>query len=326
MKPCLILASVVWCCGAVFGENSDTIRVGVLTDGISEYWTEVREVMLNSKKEMRIDLDFRMPASPTVEQQKALAQQMIAAGVKALAICPVAPGEQRDFMDDVSSQIPIATLCKDVPDSKRRLYLGRDETEAGRLLAKTVAKCIPEGLQVMAFCGSKEDPQIAQRLAGFKEELGKTETMLSNIMEDHGDRMLAWANMDDVLQKHPEISAFIGCQEYHGPAMLRAVKEQERTHIVQIVSFGAAPSMMQAVNDGTVCGIVQDDAAGGAQLTLQTLAALARGAAAPGIPESGTIAMPLKTIEMTTAKSKQEIIDDIKVQIPWLSETAPSAP
>ncbi|NLN93081.1 MAG: substrate-binding domain-containing protein [Candidatus Hydrogenedens sp.] len=303
---------------------ADTLRVGILTDGSSDFWVTLRNEAQSQVKAAGMELDFRTPAPATSAKQEELARAMIDGGVQVLAICPVRASRQVDFITALAEQIPVVTLFKDVPDSGRSLFIGRDEAAIGRSLAQLIKGSVPEGLKVQVLCNDVEQPATKERLDAFREELDDY-VIVDKYLEDKGDRMLGWANVVDSIDTRPEIAAFIGTQEYHGPATLRAVLEKNRGKWVRVLSWGSDETTLKGLQDGTVQGLVVDDAQGAAKVVVQTLKTLAeKGTEALAQIEVGCT--PVTILKSESTLSAEEMMNALQIQLPWMSEATSPAP
>ncbi len=312
-------------CGVAVASDVSLPRVGVLSDGISEFWTAMRDTMLDAAVDAGVTVDFRMPSPATVEQQRELARQLLQSGVNVLAVAPVSPEKQGAWINSLAENIAVVTIVRDAPQSKRLAYIGRDEQEVGRMLGRLTLAAVPEGLKVAAFCGLLDAPEIRARSAGLNEVISESSVILEMITSDHGDRMLARANIEDMLRQRPEITCFIGLSDYYGPLLLNAIKEAGRARWVRIISVGSSPLLKTAINEGIVHGLVGDSAEGFAEVTLKTLSALAKEDTTI-LPENGILMGPTKAIVSETQPNAEEVLDELELQIPWISEIAPDAP
>lgn len=326
MHKFLAITAVALICCFVGYAGATPPRLGVLTDGVSDFWTAMRESMTAEAEEAGVVLDFRMPAPATVGQQRELATQMVEAGIQALAVAPVRPEQQTEWINELASQTAVMTLRTDAPQSERLAYLGRDERELGRMLARIAVGVVPEGVKVMAFSSTPEIPMIKERIAGLEETFDEFLTVLDEVVPDQGDRMLARANLDDILRERPEISCLIGLNEYHGPLMVGAVMDGGRARWVRIVSVGSSSEMKMALENGIVHGLVDDSAEDFGRLALETLQALAAGEARDAVPESAIIVGPLKAITPAEMPTVEEMMNGLQLQVPWIPEVAPGAP
>ncbi len=324
MKPILVFCMTTVMCMTLQAE-SPALRVGILTDSASEFWTALKEAAAAEAGAQGLELDFRMPAPATAEQQEVLALQTLESGVKALAICPVKPKEQRDFLTEISAKTALATLYTDAPGTGQRLFLGRNENEVGSLYGALVKTAVPEGLKIMAFCGKAEEASTKARLKGLQEALGDM-FYLEGPKADFGDRMLAAANAGDVLQKRPEIACLIGLEGYQAPMLANAVTQAGRARMVRVVGFGQTKQLLQQLNEGVVSGLVIDDAKGAAPVILNALKALATGDPAFVIPANGCVQTPVTTVKTEKALSAQEMLDALNTQVPGIPGTDSGRP
>ncbi len=324
MRFLLFIAIVIGGFWAPVVADSTPVRVGVLTDGESAYWTEMGDALTVLAEERGIEVDFRIPDPATVEQQETLVRDMLASDLAALALCPINPETQTALLNESGAAVPLITVMRDAPESNRRLFIGRDEKEAGRLLAQAALRHTP-AMPVMVFCKDPAAPEAQQRIDSMKEAFASSYTVLGGAQDDLGDRMLAWTNMQDVIRARPEIAAFIGFDAYHGPLLVRAVTEGNRARMVRIINFGATPESKAALEEGIVHALVVDDGEACAEIVLEWLVALARGDGSE-LPEDGIIAAPIRTIEAETSLGIEEMMDELQVQAPWISEVAPGTP
>ena len=245
--------------------------MGILTDGVSDFWTGLRDAAMAQAAEQGIALDFRMPSPATTDQQQELARQMLESGVQALAVCPVKPAAQKDFINELAGKTVLLTLLSDVPGANRRAFLGRDETEAGKQLGELVKASVPEGLKVLPFCKDPLDAATQARLAGFEAAAGELFSV-EKPKADQGDKMLASVNIGETLQKRPEIAGLIGMEEYQTrPWPCRGGKGARAW---SGLSVSDRPRSAAGPAGRHVHGLVVDDAKGAAPVILNALKAL----------------------------------------------------
>lgn len=320
-----IIAGIValGCC--LVAVNAFGTTVGIVTDGASDFWTGLRDAALAQATEQGIDLDFQMPAPATVEKQQELVQQMVERGVKALAICPLKPEDQTDFLKALSGKTTLLTLLIDAPDSGRRAFLGRDEEEVGKLLGEITQKTVPPGVKVMPFCKDPAGAQSKARLAGLNKCAGDV-FFIETPKVDQGDKMVAMANIQDTLTKRPEMAALIGLEDYHARMMMRSVIEKGRARMVRVIGTGVGAELLKGIQEGVVHGLVIDDAKGVAATAVHALKAVAENDPTYKIPEDGHIITPSIALNTEKTLTTQETMDALKVQVPWISETTSGKP
>jgi ribose transport system substrate-binding protein len=298
------------------------MRVGVLTDGASETWTAFRDTATKEAAAAGVSLDFRMLSPSTADQQRLVAAEMITAGAKALAICPIDPAQQKAFLQEIAGKVPLVLLNRDAADSGRACFIGMDEKEAGKKLAEVVTKLVPPGMKLAALVKTGETAAEKARMEGLNEGLAPGEFIIDAIKADKGDRNLAWAGADELMSKRVELAAYIAFEPYQLPALLRAATARKMDGIVNLVGFIETPDMQEAFSKGRIQGVVRPDTEAQAKQTVAVL----RGAGAKDpafkLPENGVIGIAPR-IEMTPKPmSNQEKMDAL--QIPRVLEEAPA--
>ena len=321
-KKLFVLAGILFCLGVTEVAASST-SIAVIADGDTAFWTSVRDAMKPVLEEQDVTLDFKLPEPATAEQQQKLARELVAKDVQAIAISPINPTEQAEALKAVAGEIPLVTLMQDAPESGRAAFLARDDNQVGQLLGQGILKNLPPGIKVMAFCKKPDSPETLKRIEGLKETLGASGTILDGVRADQGDRMIANAVMEEIVATRPEIAALIGLEAYHGPPMLNAVKAAGRERMVRVVGFGRTPEMEAALKAGMAHAVVCDDASEWGALLSKTLVALAKNEKTD-MPEDGIIAAPITTLQTESNMTMEEMMHEIQVQVPWISEVAPS--
>src|SRR5437016_3962409 len=85
--------------------KSDAVEVAFVTNSPSNFWTIARKgVEAASKEEPGVHVQFVMPADGTAATQKSMVDDLLAKGVKALAISPVDPKNQTDWLNEVANK------------------------------------------------------------------------------------------------------------------------------------------------------------------------------------------------------------------------------
>jgi len=99
---------------------------------------------------------------------------------------------------------------------------------------------------------------------------------LLNTMTDGGLADECRKKVDDTLVKEPDVKCLVGLWAYNPPAILEAVKAQQKLGKVQLVAFDENEETLQGIKDGHIIGtVVQNPYEFGYQ-AVQILSNLAR--------------------------------------------------
>jgi ribose transport system substrate-binding protein len=174
------------------------------------------------------------------------------------------------------------------------MYIGTDNYDAGRLCGKLVKEAMPDGGSVYVFVGRIEPDNARRRRQGLIDELmgrshdpsrydppgevvkGDKYSVLGTLT-DQFDRAKAKANVEDAMNRHPDLGAMVGLYAYNPPLMLEAARQAGKLGKIHIIGFDEADETLQAIRDGHCHGTVVQNPYQYGYESIRVLAALARG-------------------------------------------------
>lgn len=291
-------------------EGTKKQKFAVVTTGVASFWDICKAGAEKAGTELDVDVEVLMPNGGV--EQKSMMEDLLSKGVDGIAAAVIDPVNQSEFFDEVAGRVEFITMDTDAPDSKRRVYIGVDNYEAGRMCGKLVKEAIPDGGEVILFIGRLEQDNSKRRRQGVIDELldrpsdparfdppgevqnGEKYSVLATLT-DQFDRAKGKANVEDMLTKHPGVKCMVGLFVYNPPLILEALGPAGKLNQVKVVGFDEADSTLQAIKDGTIHGtIVQNPYEYGYQ-SVKMLKALADGDDS-GIPEDKFISIPTRMI------------------------------
>ncbi len=253
----MLLALLVPAACAPAGQPEVELRLGFVTNTASEFWLPARRGCRDAEVDLPgVEVLFRMPAHGTIAEQRQILEELLDLGVEGVALSPVDPARQTDWINGAASRLLLVTHDSDAPSSRRAFYVGSDNRAAGRMAGELIRQALPGGGRVMAFVGSLEARNAEERLRGVQEELRGSGVELVGVMTDPGDRTSRETNVLEVLADDPGIDLLLGLWASNGEAILRAVRRSRRMGTVQIVCFDSSPEILDAVASGEIYGTV----------------------------------------------------------------------
>src|SRR5690349_5342856 len=152
--------------------GGDKIKVAFVSNNAFEFWTYARRGTEKAAKELGVECEFKMPSQGTAEEQRQIVDDLMAKGIKGLAISPKDAANQQVYLDEIAARIPLVTQDSDLPPgSKRRCYIGTNNYEAGKSAGKIVKEVMPNGGKVLIFVGSLDVKNAQERRQGVIDEL-----------------------------------------------------------------------------------------------------------------------------------------------------------
>ena len=171
-----------------------------VTNNPSDYWTICRKGTEAAAKELgNVDVTFTMPADGTAATQKGDVDDLIAKGVKGIAISPVDPENMTPDLNKWASQIPVITSDSDAAKSTRLCYIGTDNHAAGVMAGGLIKSALPQGGKIMLFVGKKDAQNAHDREMGIRDALKGTKIVILDVRTDDADHARAKQNASDAL-------------------------------------------------------------------------------------------------------------------------------
>lgn len=232
-------------------------RLAFVTNNASDFWTIARKGVEKADAELaNATIEFRIPSDGTAAEQKRIVDDLLAKGIDGIAISPVDPDNQTQFLNGAASQALIFTHDSDAPASNRACYVGTDNVAAGRQAGEMLKEALPQGGKVMLFVGKLDARNAQERLQGIRESLQGSNIQILDVRTDDTDRVRAKSNVSETLVSTPDIAGLVGLWSYNGPAILNAVKDAGKTNQIKIVCFDEEDETLAGVKEGAIFGTV----------------------------------------------------------------------
>lgn len=151
--------------------DSDRTKVAFVSNNSAEFWTIAEAGTRKAAEEFGVEVLFRRPKTPTAAAQKEIIEDLLARGVKGIAISVNDPINQKEYLNSIAERVPLITQDNDAPDTKRKCYIGTDNVAAGRSVGKLVKEVMPQGGKIAIFVGQPDPINAQQRRQGVLEEL-----------------------------------------------------------------------------------------------------------------------------------------------------------
>jgi len=284
------LAAVMLVTGGV--NAADKKQIAFVVNGPSDFWKIAEAGVRKAQKELPdYELLFKYPERADAAIQQRLMDDLVAAGVSAVAVSVVDPKTSTDAINRIASQVPLFTFDSDATDSKRVAYIGSSNTELGKNAGELAVKAMPNGGKCMGFVGLPGADNARERIEGFKAAVAGHNIELVDVRGDDIDQTRARANVDDTLVANPEINCMVGFYSYNPPRIYEALKDAGKLGQITVIAFDEDPITLGAVKEGSFAGtVVQQPFEWGYQ-GMKLLAAYVGGDKS-GIPANGILIIP----------------------------------
>jgi ribose transport system substrate-binding protein len=231
------------------------VKLAFVTNNTSEFWRIAQAGVRKYEKESKVQVDVILPDGTVADQNEKL-EELASQRYDAIAVSLIAPADQSNKVDEVAEKTHLITFDSDAPASKRLLYIGTNNFEAGKALGGEIVKLLPKGGKMAVFVGLLSADNAKQRLDGIEAAIAGHEVTIVDKREDQTDRAKAQSNVEDIINAHGDLDLVAGLWSYNGPAIALAIERLGKASKVLAVAFDEEQGTLKAVEKGTIAATV----------------------------------------------------------------------
>jgi ribose transport system substrate-binding protein len=259
MKKLLLAATAVLALGALSGASQGQGKktLAFVVNGASDFWKAAEAGVKKAQGELpNYTLTFKYPEQSSAAIQTRIMDDLVAAGVAGILVSPVDPKTMGDALNRVGGQVALFTTDSDAPNSKRIVYIGSSNVDAGKQAGQLMVKAMPNGGKCMGFVGLPGADNARERIEGVKEVIKGTKIELVDVRADDIDQTRAKRNVEDTIAARPDINCMVGFYSYNTPRIYEALKDAGKIGKVTIIGFDEDAITLGGVKEGTIVGTV----------------------------------------------------------------------
>jgi ribose transport system substrate-binding protein len=259
MKKLLLAATATIALAALGGTGDAQSKktLAFVVNGASDFWKAAEAGVKKAQSELpNYTLTFKYPEQSSAAIQTRMMDDLVAAGVAGILVSPVDPKTMGEALNRVGGQVALFTTDSDAPNSKRIVYIGSSNMDAGKQAGQLMVKAMPNGGKCMGFVGLPGADNARERIEGVKEVIKGTKIELVDVRADDIDQTRAKRNVEDTLTARPEINCMVGFYSYNTPRIYEALKEAGKIGKVTIIGFDEDAITLGGIKEGTIVGTV----------------------------------------------------------------------
>jgi ribose transport system substrate-binding protein len=241
------------------GNQQKVLKLAFVTNNASEFWKIAANGVKKYEGEGKVQVDIKMPSNGKTEEQNQIIENLVSQGYDAIAVSVIAPKDQTANINRASEKTKVITFDSDAVVSKRLLYVGTINYEAGKKLGEQIVKLLPQGGKMAVFVGTFSADNAKERLRGIEDVIkGKNITIVER-REDQTDRAKARKNVEDIVN-NPQLGVNLVCGlwSYNGSAIAAALEGTGKKGQILAAVFDEEDGTLKGVENGTIaCTVVQ---------------------------------------------------------------------
>jgi ribose transport system substrate-binding protein len=237
-------------------EPAKVLKLAFVTNNTSEFWKIAANGVHKYEAEGKVQVDIKMPPNGKTEEQNQILENLVSQGYDAIAVSVIAPKDQVAMLNRVAGQTKLITFDSDAAESKRLLYVGTINYEAGKALGERIVTLLPKGGQMAAFVGFFSADNAGQRLRGIEDAIKGKGIEIVEKREDQTDRAKARSNVEDIVNARRELALVTGLWSYNGPAIAAALEGTGKKGKVLAAVFDEEDGTLAGIKSGTIAATV----------------------------------------------------------------------
>jgi ribose transport system substrate-binding protein len=293
------------------------VKLGFVTNNPSQFWKIAEAGLRKYEKEAKIQVDMKMPPNGTPEDQNQILQNLASQGYDAIAVSVIAPKDQLRILNEVADKTSLITFDSDADKSKRLLYIGTNNFEAGKALGERIAKILPDGGKIAVFVGTLSADNASQRLAGIEAAIKDKKIEIVDKREDNTDRAKARSNVEDIINAHKDLNMVVGLWNYNGPAIANAIEGLGKQGKIKAAVFDEDDATLEAIKTGTIEATVVQKPFQFGYLSAKWMHELAKDkeAAKKAMPAGGVVDTGVTVIDKSNVEAFKAELTEMKKSV-----------
>src|SRR5262245_26634589 len=294
-------AILVGLSGTPQAQNKKTLAFVV--NGASDFWKAAEAGVRKAQTELpNYTLTFKYPEQSSAAIQTRILDDLVAAGVAGILVSPVDPKTMGGALDRVGGQVALFTTDSDAPNTKRVVYIGSSNTDAGKQAGQLMLKALPNGGKCIGFVGLLGADNARERIEGMKAALAGSKVELVDVRGDDIDQTRAKRNVEDALAANPDVPCLVGFYSYNTPRIYEVLKESGKLGQIKVIGFDEDPITLGGVREGSIEGTVVQQPYEWGYEGMKLMAKYLEGDKSV-IPENKLIIVPTKIIDKANVDS-----------------------
>jgi ABC-type sugar transport system substrate-binding protein len=219
-------------------------------------------------------------------------QNMVAQGVKGIAITPTSPAVSAALDKAIKQGVKVVLIDNDIPKWKKKSsVVATNNYVGGQLAGKYLATKLKAGDAVGVLLGNPANPSLVQRVTGMFSGLGSmySQVKIVSQLETDCDQTKGAQAAQSMLTANPGLKViYSAC----GPPALGAIQSIKNAGIkpadITLVGFDASPDEVTAIKNGDETASVAQFPAKMGSIGISTLYKVVQGKKVPKNVDTGT--------------------------------------
>lgn len=250
----LVILVLLGGCGSQHGAEENYYMVSANIQ--VPYWQAARAGFLHAASQMKVKAEFVGPDTYDPKAQQLAFEKLLQAKPSGILVSPASPDLMRADIDAaIAAGIPVITIDSDSPQSKRLLFIGTNNYQAGVMAAKVAVGQMRGKGNVVIFTMPGQ-ANLDDRLRGYRDVFASYPGMkIVSVVDIHGDPRVAFDATEQMIGKKQKVDGFVCLEALAGKEVANVL---DRYHVTgkTVVAMDTDADTLQWIKKGVIIATV----------------------------------------------------------------------
>lgn len=221
------------------------------------YWQSAGAGLIRAARDLKVNAELVGPETYEARAQQREFQRVVKLNPAGILVSPVDPGLMAPDIDAaINAGIPVITMDSDSPLSKRLLFIGTNNYEAGVMGGRLTAKLLQNRGNVVVFTMPGQ-ANLDERLNGYRFAFADSPRIkIEQVVDIRGNPRIAFDATADILEKRKDtVDAFVCLEALAGKEVAEVVNRSGAAHKT-IVAMDTDQGTLEWIQKGVIAATV----------------------------------------------------------------------
>jgi ribose transport system substrate-binding protein len=242
--------------------KDESVSIAVIPKGTTHvFWKSIHAGAKKAGRELGVEVIWQGPQKEDDrEMQINVVQNFVSRGVDAIVLAPL---DEAALVRPVKAankrDIPVVIIDSDLKDTSYASFVATDNYRGGRLAAERMAALLDGTGKVLMMRYAEGSASTAKREQGFVDGIAEMAPAIELVSTDQYGGVTAESALQvgqNLLNKHTELDGIFCPNESTTFGMLRALTIAGKAGQITFVGFDTSEPLIQALEEGTIHGLV----------------------------------------------------------------------
>jgi ribose transport system substrate-binding protein len=221
------------------------------------YWQEAKAGFMGAARGLGVKAEFTGPDTYSPQDELEAFQKAVEKHPSGIAVSPAKPEVFEDAIDAaVKSGIPVICVDSDAPESRRILFVGTDNYQAGLSSGKRIAELVHGDGRVIVITIPGQ-LNLDERVRGITEAFKKFPGIkIGRTLDDKGDPRSANDQISALMDAKEKIDGIVCVEASGGPGAAEALHRLNLGGKIPVVAMDKTPETLDFIAQGIIAATV----------------------------------------------------------------------